>query len=397
MRCKKNNSLGLLKNFMNEDIDIKQNTEFKNLSENSEQNPNNHENNDWIKILKYNKDLTGKFEITNKSIGKGTFGVVYFGINLEKHIPIAIKCMRAEKANLNNFSKEINILNTLKEEKLFPRIFYSEFDNRNKIIIQSLLGPNLNDLLNLCGDKIPLFTSINIFIELIDRIKTIHKHGIIHRDIKPSNIVFGNFSSRNPNEKYGIYLIDYGLSVKYIDDKNKHYQYSNNNKFVGTLDYASIHAHDGEKQSRRDDLESLFYSVIYLFRGKLPWKIIRQISIDKQEDKVNVGNMKKNFTNSDSFKNLPKIFKFIYKNIKILDFDEEPPYDYLIIVLEKEKEIIFDTEKNKPRFKYFWLNIINDAFFSKYEKTGKIQNIKNIFHNIKKENLKDFFKDITNI
>ena len=46
MRCKKNNSLGLLKNFMNEDIDIKQNTEFKNLSENSEQNPNNHENND---------------------------------------------------------------------------------------------------------------------------------------------------------------------------------------------------------------------------------------------------------------------------------------------------------------------------------------------------------------
>ena len=109
--------------------------------------------------------------------------------------------MRPEKANLNNFSKEINILNTLKEEKLFPRIFYSEFDNRNKIIIQSHLGPNLNYLLNLCGGKIPLFTSINIFIELIDRIKTIHKHGIIHRDIKPSNIVFGNFSSRNPNEK----------------------------------------------------------------------------------------------------------------------------------------------------------------------------------------------------
>ena len=260
-------------------------------------------------------------------------------------------------------------MNELKEETFFPKIFYSEFNKRNRIIIQSLLGPNLKDLVSLCGGKIPLYSSINIFIELIYRIKTIHNHGIIHRDIKPSNILFGNFSSLNPVEKYGLYLIDYGLSTKFIDDKNLHYQYSNNNKFIGSLDYASVHAHAGEKQGRRDDLESLFYTIIYLFLGELPWKKDGPIEKNKIVDYDKVKNMKNNFIDSDTFKNLPKVFKFIYKNIKILTFDEEPPYDYFIAILEKEKEMLFEaTKKFKPKFKYFWLNFINDAFFSEFEK-----------------------------
>ena len=141
----------------------------------------------------------------------------------------------------------------LKEGKYFPKLFYHEFKEENKLIVQSLLGPNLKELLFLCGGSFTLNTIINIFIELLQRLESLHSHGIIHRDIQPSNISFCNFSTTKFDEMDALYLIDYGLSTKFIDKNNNHYEFKKSNRFAGTIKYASTRALNLQRQSRRDD------------------------------------------------------------------------------------------------------------------------------------------------
>ena len=103
---------------------------------------------------------------------------------------------------------------------------------------------------------------------MIQRIEFIHERGFIHRDIKPENFVIGlNDKSNN------LYIIDFGLSKRYKDkNTGQHIPYRENRHLVGTARYASINAHLGIEQSRRDDIESIGYVLVYLAFGRLPWQ-----------------------------------------------------------------------------------------------------------------------------
>lgn len=69
-----------------------------------------------------------------------------------------------------------------------------------------------------------------------------------------------------------IFLIDYGLSKRYRNPRTRqHVNLIHHKNLTGTARYASINAHLGLEQSRRDDLEAIGYVLIYLLLGGLPW------------------------------------------------------------------------------------------------------------------------------
>lgn len=93
----------------------------------------------------------------------------------------------------------------------------------------------------------------------------------VHGDIKPENFLLG---PPDTNRSKRLYLVDLGLAMKYRDGRyGGHVKYDQRpDDFRGTVRYASVHAHLGRTSSRRDDLESLAYTLIFLLKGRLPWQ-----------------------------------------------------------------------------------------------------------------------------
>ena len=143
-------------------------------------------------------------------------------------------------------------------------------ENEFIYLVSNLLGPSIEDLYNFCGGKFSLKTILMLFHQLLERVEYMHDMGVIHRDIKPDNIMMGLGPASNT-----VHLIDFGLTRTILDpETGEHIPFTSGKSLIGTCRYVSANSHNGFELSRRDDLITLGYVIIRLFKGSLPWQFV---------------------------------------------------------------------------------------------------------------------------
>lgn len=260
-----------------------------------------------------------------KLLGSGSFGEIHLAYDnyKQKLCSIKFELINTKNPQLKNEFTILEILNNTNESNIgFPKVYtFDRIDNKANYMVMDFLGPSLGDLFNYREKMFSLTTVLLLTIQMIERIEVLHEKGYIHRDIKPENFLMGLNKTSNT-----LHLIDFGLSKRYKDKiTNIHIPYRENRNLVGTARYASINTHLGIEQSRRDDLESIGYLLVYFLMGKLPW----QSKNDKGKDPNKIRDKKIIITPEVLCKKLPIEFSFYFHYVKSLKFQERPDYHKL--------------------------------------------------------------------
>jgi serine/threonine protein kinase len=257
--------------------------------------------------------LDGRFKVKGK-LSEGSFGQIYTGYDSKNRVngiknPIIIKFTQNHVMNdqefealikVNEFAAKNNFKdsfsNTYTKGKCFIRdptlAKEAEKSKSSKkamtdeekmvakletqvwsYIIQDKLGKTLEDYLFERNEAFTEKTTLQVGIQLLDSMRLIHQSGFLYNDLKLNNIVVGDAAELPDHTKtlHKIRVIDFGLAQKYIEADGNHIAMTKQGTFKGNIIFASKNAFNLLTQSRRDDLISLCYFLLYIIDGDLPF------------------------------------------------------------------------------------------------------------------------------
>ena len=317
-----------------------------------------------------------KFKII-KRLGRGSFGNIFL---VEYQNKLYAMKLENTKKGYYILDKEIYLMSHL----YGPRIPYVKSFGQcgyYNVLVMELLGKSLEDIkLMLPSKKMSIPCVCKLSYQMLQILEHIHQRSFLHRDVKPENFIMGI----GPNSKF-LYMIDFGFAKTYRDPTTlAHHPMQKGTGITGTARFASINTLSGYTQSRRDDLESLGYVIIYIAKGTLPWANIK--SDNKNELYNRILEMKIQTTSEQLCSGLPVQFEEYMKYIKGMSYEQEPNYKYLRNLFL----IVLQNLGGKMDFCYDWDNRINDINVSSQEiinntnDAGNAPNQNNLNPNVEK-------------
>ncbi len=267
--------------------------------------------------------IENRYNILEK-IGSGGFSKVFSGKDSITGNDIAIKVdssnIRSGKRKRELVIYEADVLSWIHRNGVIrgiPKLHWSGYiqsknNNKSPAIIIDKLGDDLERVLQ--HRTLSIIETSHLGLGLLNILQNIHNRGILHRDLKPANIMLGHSDA-------DIYIADFGLAKKYLDKTGSHIPYCDNKTGItGTIRYCSTYSHYGIESSRRDDMQSFLFILVYMLKGKLPWQ-------SEKNKKKNVAKVKnQNFFEDTLCKDCPRQIQMIAKHISQLEFDEKPNY-----------------------------------------------------------------------
>lgn len=257
-----------------------------------------------------------KYEIGNE-IKRGAFGAIYKGFVKKTREPVAIKIDHSPISSLQHEVRMIQYLYMAKVRNI-PSIYWFGKHEEKPCVIMTFYECSLYDYYQqkqLTNEHTDM-----ILLKILDVFENIHKQFVLHRDIKPQNFMIKDGE---------IYLIDFGLSMFYLNEEGNHYPNKTTDTIIGSPLFVSIHVHNGHRYSRRDDLISLGYLYLYLMGSpfiyspdvKSDLSLINILHPSNQllKEQKEMDQLKPRFTTST----IEYYMRYVYQ----LEYDEVPKYE----------------------------------------------------------------------
>eukprot|EP00993_Chasmostoma_nieuportense_P000442 NODE_1408_length_1516_cov_251.371490_g1333_i0.p1 GENE.NODE_1408_length_1516_cov_251.371490_g1333_i0~~NODE_1408_length_1516_cov_251.371490_g1333_i0.p1 ORF type:complete len:442 (+),score=97.45 NODE_1408_length_1516_cov_251.371490_g1333_i0:65-1390(+) len=148
----------------------------------------------------------GKYEL-GKTLGKGTFSKVKYGVDVESNLPFAIKIIDkqqlAKEHMEEQLKREIAIMKHLKHEHIVQLKEVLQTAKHIYIVLELITGGELFDRI-VAAKRFDENTGRKYFQQLISGIYYCHQQGIAHRDLKPENLLL--------DSQDRLKISDFGLS-----------------------------------------------------------------------------------------------------------------------------------------------------------------------------------------
>ena len=271
----------------------------------------------------------GRYDL-GKVLGKGGFGTVVCATH--RHHPKTQFALKIERntdkdGRLNRHPQlyyEYRIYRHLRKRSAthcVPSVYEFLQEGDMNILVMQEVGASVSKIFSSHNKHFSPEHVVSVGLQMLDCLEAVHDAGVLHRDVKPENFCVGTGDGQ-----HRLFLLDFGLSKCYRKrGTGEHIPHVTGKSLTGTPRYASVRCHEGHEQSRRDDVESAIYVLLYLALGRLPWQGLKRNKRKRRHDPILPVKRA-----AGDFPSLhPNFAKMLAYARQDIDFDARPDYSRL--------------------------------------------------------------------